>query len=62
MSVQSLQPLDRRAFSTCVSKQKGGQEAQRLSVSRTVLEPASSAVLSEAQLTGLQTEKKMIKA
>lgn len=55
--MQSLQPLDRCAFSTCASKQKGAQEAQRLSAFQTALGPASSAELSEAELTGLQNRE-----
>ena len=61
VSVWSLQPLDRCAFSTYVSKQREVQEAQRLLVSQMVLGPASSAVQTEAQLTGLQIHMGLVK-
>lgn len=54
----SLQPLNRYAFSICFSRQKGGQEAQTPLASQTVLEPASSATLSEDHLIDLQEIEK----
>lgn len=54
VSAQSRRPLERCAFSSCVSKRRGGQEARGLSASPMVLGPTSSAELFEAQLTGLQ--------
>lgn len=60
MSAPSLQPLNRCAFSICVSRQKGGQEAQTPLASQTVLEPASSAALSEDHLIDLREKRKKI--